>query len=343
MSLSSNVKTILFLGTSLAVGIGIGQGYLYYKRHNSHDFTHIGDPPLITGVGEAPHARGFVLSDLTTLPAALTQAQSAFATTIGIEYPPGMTAEALAEAAKAIHNQGLQVALLPPPAFSPRNPYGRPFPVVANDAHMAGVDFLCISWLNESPDSEYWLDQSAGIRGIYKGTLIFAATPGVLTGIECWDAGDLLGAIGPLPFAQRLPGAPDDIQPHDLRVAWDCTLSGLERLAIAHGKRVALLNANIPQAVTHKLRADASNSPPAPNPVLQKQLYEALLLETKGRAVTTAMMLFRSGAPGDVDSPASVPGMLKHVGEAWDPKTSKPPAPKVVPTETATISQPDGA
>ena len=44
-----HIKTILFLVTALAVGIGIGKGYLYWKKHNGHDFTHVGDKPLVTG------------------------------------------------------------------------------------------------------------------------------------------------------------------------------------------------------------------------------------------------------------------------------------------------------
>jgi hypothetical protein len=349
MSFTSHLKTILFLGTSVAVGVGIGKGYLMWKQHNSHDFTHVGDPPLITGVGEAPNARGFVVSDLSTLPAVLKEAKKANATTIGIEYPPGMTGDALTQATHTIHNEGFSAVLLPPPTFSARNPYGRAFPQVANDAQTAGVDFFCLSWLNELPDNEYWLDQSAGIRGIYKGKLIFAATPAVLVGIECWDAGDLLGAIGPLPYAKRLPQAPDAIKPHDLRVAWDCTLSGLERLAIAHGKKIALLNANVPQAVTHKLLPDATEAAPAPNASLQQQLYEALLLETKGRAATTTLLLFRWGPSGDASAPAAVPGLLQNITTIWDPKSSKPtagtaeqPAPQNISGNAATQKDDDG-
>ena len=64
---------------------------------------------------------------------------------------------------------------------------------------------------------------------------------------------------------------------------------------------------------------------PAPNAPLQKQLYEALLPETKGRAANTALMLFHWGTPGDASAPATIPGMLQHFSEVWNPKTSKPP------------------
>ena len=91
MSLGSHIKTILFLLTSLVVGIGIGKGYLEWKRHNSADFSHKGDPPLVTGTGDAPDWRGFVVHDPATLPAVIKAAQGVFATNIGFEYLPDVT------------------------------------------------------------------------------------------------------------------------------------------------------------------------------------------------------------------------------------------------------------
>ena len=62
-------------------------------------------------------------------------------------------------------------------------------------------------------------------------------------------------------------------------------------------------------------------------------LYEALLLETKGRAARTELMLFAGGQPGDLDAPNNLQGMLQKFAEAWDPKKSKP-------TEAATGPKP---
>jgi hypothetical protein len=322
----SHVKTILFLITALAVGIGLGKGYLYWKQHNDHDFTHVGDKPLVTGVGNAPDSRGFAIDDLSALPRVLEETAKAFGTTVGIEYAPGMTREAMIKAAADVHAKGLEVVLLPPPVFASGNPYGKPLTQVAADARDAQVDYFCISWVNERTDSAFWLREAAEIRKSYSGKIIFAATPTILTGIECWDACDLLGAIGPISIPQRLPRDSENVDEHALRVAWDSTLSGLESLAKAHDKKLALLHMNIPARVSAKI--SDSSAPPAANPTLQRLIYDALLLETKGRAAQTQVMLFRWGSSGQEEAPNHLPKMLQRIGQAWEPKEPR----EIVPT-----------
>ena len=50
-------------------------------------------------------------------------------------------------------------------------------------------------------------------------------------------------------------------------------------------------------------------------------LYEALLLETKGRSAFTDVLLFNyDNSPGQDDAPALIPGLLAKIKDAWDPQ-----------------------
>jgi hypothetical protein len=321
------LKTILFIVLCLAVGVGIGQAYIWLSQPAKRGFEKSERPPLITGLGDAPAHRGFALKggDLGRLDAMLKEAQSLFATTIGIEYAPDLTREALTSAADAVHRKSLAIILLPAPVFAPQNPYPKPLAEIAADAQAAGVDYLCVSWLNTDPDADYWRQQAQAVRAVFNGKIVLAGQTAVLPNVACWDAADIIGAVGPIPLAKRLPGAPEAVTVHDMRVAWDCSLTSLESLAQVNKKKLALLNMNVPVEVSARLpSADAANVAPAKNPALQQTIYEALLLETKGRAEMTDALLFNWGDAGQADAPNNVPGLLPKIGEAWDPKKPRP-------------------
>jgi hypothetical protein len=78
---------------------------------------------------------------------------------------------------------------------------------------------------------------------------------------------------------------------------------------------------NVPAEISARLPPlDAPYVTPAKNPALQRLAYEALLMETKGRALITDMLLFNWGDAGVSDAPNNLPGLLAKVGDAWDPK-----------------------
>ena len=122
------------------------------------------------------------------------------ATATAIRYPGDR--KTLAALVAHIHKLRMKL-LLPPAEFSAIDPYPRPLAEIATDAAATGVDVLCISWLNTDPDADYWQAQIAGMRKVFTGRLILAATPDLLPGIEFWDQVDLVGAIGPFDLPVR--------------------------------------------------------------------------------------------------------------------------------------------
>jgi hypothetical protein len=343
----NHLKTIFFLLVCLAVGVGIGKAYVWWNQPAGRGFEHNDGPPVITGIGDAPAQRGFTVRwDRLPTAATLKEWEGAFATTIGIPCDPGLTEKALGDTVKLAHAHHFQVALLPPHLGLGGGGAKAPFPngsitYAASLAQNAQVDFLCVSDLGHEPDMEYWRGAISDARGYFQGKIILAGRPGVMFRIDCWDLADIVGVVGPLMPPQRLPSAPDDVTAHDLRVAWDCTLTSLETLAKAHRKKLALLNMNVPAEVAARLPSPAAaNVIPAKNPRLQQMLYEALLLETKGRAEMTTMLLFNWGDPGQTDAPNNMPGLMDKIREAWDPKKPLPVA--TAPAEETPAEGDDG-
>ena len=324
----NHVKTLIFLAICVLVGLGLGKGYIWLNQSHKRGFEHAGEPALVTGVGDAPATRGFSVpsSGAPALPALLRQWTHQFATSVGLEYvaTPADSRSALVQAAKAAHAHGMSLVVLPPTRFNSRNPYGRPLAEIAADAQTAAADYVVISWLDAPADSAYWRKAAADVRQHFSGKIILAALPAALPSITCWDAVDIMGAIGPLPFARRLPHASDDVTLHDIRVECSCVITQLEYLARYKEKKLALLNMNVPAGVSNKLLLPGVSSiMPPRNPGLQSMIYEALLLETKGRGDTTELMLFNWGDPGSADAPNTQPAIMNKITEAWDPKKPK--------------------
>ncbi len=124
------------------------------------------------------------------------------------------------------------------------------------------------------------------------GKIILAATPEVFYGVSCWDVADYAGVAGPVAPPRRLPHASDDVTLRDLRATWDSQLTTFESLAQIRMKPVALLNIEVPLAFSLKLPVPGQAQAAIPdNPALQSTVYEALLVETKGRTANTAFLL----------------------------------------------------
>ncbi len=324
----THIKTIFFLVVCLAVGVGIGKTYLWLTAPKL-GFTKSEGPPLITGVGDAPAQRGFaVRAGRPPTEAMLKEWEAAYATTLGISCDAGLTDKALADAVKVAQAHHLQVALLPPMlgagAGGAEDPYPQGLHKAAVMAQQAGVEYLCASDWGAAPEAAYWQARLEDARLVFKGRIILAARPQVIFAIDLWKMADLVGVVGPLPLARRLPDAPADVTVHDMRVAWDCSLTSLESLAKVNDKKLALLHMNVPAEVSARLPAAAGNVPPAKNPALQRMIYEALLWETKGRAERTEMLLFNWGEAGEADAPNNIAGLLGKFGEAWDPQKLRP-------------------
>jgi hypothetical protein len=333
----THLKTAIFFVVCLVVGVGIGKGYLWLRQPPKRGFEHSDGPPVITGVGDAPALRGFAVRANALPPdTLLRQWQDAFATAVGIEYDNTLTADQLAAAAKSAHAHNLQVVLLPPGlgrGSAQQSPFPVSLPAAAAFAQNAGVDVLCASNFTREPDAAFWSPAIAEVRAVFKGKIMLAARPDVVYRVDCWDLADYIGVIGPLPLPQRLPSAPDTVTLHDLRVGWDCTLTSLETLATVNAKKLALLNMDVPLEVSARLPSTAaSNVAPAKNPDLQRQIYEALLLETKGRAEKTAMLLFTWGSPDPAEAPNNLTGLMAKITEAWDPQKPRPPETLPAPT-----------
>jgi hypothetical protein len=345
----NHLKTIFFFVLCIGLGAGIGKAYIWFTHaRGTADFSNSIAPPLITGVGDAPTHRGFTLTaaSLGNIAAIVQQSRGAHATTVGLEYSPELTPSALSAAVRAAHEKNLALALLPPPVFSSQDPFPKPLPEIATEAQTAGVDILCISWLNAQADSEFWRQQCQALRPVYKGQIILAATPDIVPTLTCWDTPDLIGVIGPVALPRRLPSSPDEVTVHDLRVAWDCALTSMESVARVYStskapRRIALLRMNVPVHVSARLPAVGAPDQPPANPALQKMLYEALLLETKGRSAYTDMLLFNyENKPGQGDAAPAIPGLLANLTDAWDPKK---PAPVEPASQMDAVDWPDEA
>jgi len=350
----NHLKTVFFILICIAVGIGIGQAYVWWSQPPKRGFEKSEGPPLITGVGDAPEHRGFTLRP-DRLPSATTlkEWENTHATTIGIPCDASLTESALADTVKLAHAHSFQVVLLPPSLGQGAGSDKIPFPNAsitnaATLAQQAKVDFLCVSDLGQEPDLAYWRSAIAEARTNFTGKIILAARPQVIFQIDSWDLTDLIGVVGPIPLAQRLPDAPNDVTLHDMRVAWDCSLTSLESLARINRKKLALLNMNVPADISARLPApDSPLATSVQNPALQRLVYEALLTETKGRAFITDMLLFNWGEPADLNAPNNVPGLMTKFAEAWDPQKPRlaDTAPAEPPADTAdgTFDGADGA
>ncbi len=325
------VRNFCFLGLCLALGVGMAKGYLWWAHglQGKNGFEHHDEVKLVTGIGDAPGNRGFAVgeNELQRLPELAKQWSAMFATTVGIEYSESMSQGILAEAVKAAHRMGMSVVILPPRGKGGtvddaglRNPYSRELAEVAANAQAAGADFMCISWLKGEPDEVYWRQQIAKVRSAYHGKVILGGTAQALPEVGFWDAVDVMGLMGPLPFARRLPNAPDDVTAHDVRIAWECALTEIESLAKSQSKKLALLHANVPLEVSFKLPpVGMAGIKPPKNSEAQRMLYEGLLLETKGRAETTQMLVF----DWEGDGPRDVSELAEKITGAWDPKKPK--------------------
>jgi hypothetical protein len=170
---------------------------------------------------------------------------------------------------------------------------------VAAQAQAAKVDVLCVSWLNTDPDADYWKPQIERVRQVFTGRILIASTPDIFPRIDFSDAADLIGVIGPLRIARRLPHAPDDVDLHALRTAWAATLDTMESFSIKTGKPLVLLNMEVPVTLTVKMPLPDKPPPtPVANQARQLLAYEALLYETKGRqAVEGLFMPWTPNAP----------------------------------------------
>lgn len=322
----SGLKTTLLLLLAAGLGISGAKGYqAWMKFSHRRGFDHYEGPPVVTGVGDAPADHGFCVADASQIDALAERWKSANATAVGLEYGPGMDRQSLIGAAGRIHKQGLHIVLLPPgtiagTAWSAHDPYPRPLADIGADAEAAGVETVCISWLNRPPEADYWRTQVQAMRLTYSGKLILAADARSLERVTCPDVAEILGAIGPIEIPERLPTAPDDVNVKDLRVAWDCQLTELENLAKKYDKKLALLHMDVPLTVRAGLAAPGAAAPlPVDNPALQGQMYEALLLETKGRSVTTTTLLFDwgFGGRGAGDAPNLAAGVMGKIAPAW--------------------------
>jgi len=333
-------RNILIMLLCVAVGLIIGKSFLWVreKYYPDYSFQSNDRPNRLTGMGDAPDVRGFVLRhvDSQSLGPLIGEWKNAFATAVGIEYGPDLTQPALTQACKTAHDAGFSVVLLPPGA-SPKNPYGRPLPQIAQEAETAGVDHFVISWLNQDSDASYWRSESAAVRKVFHGTVILGASHEFALRVDCWDATDVIGIIGPIPFARLLPSAPEKISETGLRSAWSCTLAGWDSMADYHKKKLAYLRCNVPVAVSHKLPPAGVKDEPTLNPGLQAMMYETLLLETKSPDSRIQMLLFDWGVTGDVNTLNQIGrnlGMMKKVAAIWAPEPETQAA-----TQTATTQK----
>ena len=155
---------------------------------------------------------------------------------------------------------------------------------------------------------------------------------------------------GPVTPPRRLPHAADDVTLRDLRATWDSQLTTFESLAQLRMKPVALLNIELPLAYLLKLPVPGQAPAAIPdNPTLQSIVYEALLVETKGRTANTAFLLLNWGDAAEQAGANHVPGLLPIIAAAWDPKKPRPaetapadapdpPEPDLPPTPSATTT-----
>jgi hypothetical protein len=329
----------LMLVACLAAGFALATAWKPLMRWwKGPGFNH-SEPTLITGVGDAPAHRGFVLAEAPgDLAGMLEQWEKLWVTAVGIQYTEAWRAGEMRGVVKAAQARKMIVTLLPPPVFSSTNPYPKPLAVIAAEAEEMKADRLCVSWLNVVPDAEYWQKEVTGVREIFTGKIILASTDDIAPAITCWNLTDYMGVTGRITLPRRLPHASDVLTFHDLRLSWESQLTSLESLGRSHGKPLALLGTEVPVAFSMKLPLPGNDEgTPPENPKLQAIAYEALLAETKGRSKDTDMLLLMWSTQGSRDAANGVPGLLRTVGEAWDPKKPRTPetAPEAVIEEEA--------
>jgi hypothetical protein len=310
------LESLLFLVLCFALGVGVAMAYLHLRSTQK-----VIDVPSGIGSGNAPALRGF--SFPATVNAPLLDASPSFrATAVAVSYSPGMDLPALVAHA---HRLKLQVVLLPPPTLAAQDPYPHPLRDIAAEARAAGVDVLCVSWLDTDPDPAYWKARIAQVRTAFPGQLLLAAQPDLLPGIEFLDKTDLIGAIGPFDLAVRRPSAAHAIALHDLRTAWANDLDSLESLCFRYGKQLVLLNVTVPSP-SADTQGGADFIPLA---------YEALLTETKGRlGISGVFMNWDLHVPSaDADAINHYPDLLNDLHELWTP-TAAAPAPTTAKDDT---------
>lgn len=315
----NTLRNILFFVLCFAIGAA---GVMLVRHFQS---TPRAAEPVVVRLGVPPAFRGF------ELPAAgATEALTGFpdlhATAVALEYGDGSR---LADAAKAAHDAHLKLVLVPGmaatgPAFSAQSPYPKPLPAIAAEAQNAGVDVLCISWLNQDPDETWWRGQIAAVRKAFTGKLILATNDDTAPAVGIWDAVDYLGITGPVELPRRLPGANQNYSVRDARVLWAAKLDEWESLAARNARPLMLLNMQLPPNPGATLPAPGADAA-APPPGLGNTFYEALLLETRGRKVTEGLFIRWPNEGG-------VRNILPRVTALWDARAPEPAAPA---TETA--------
>ena len=271
------LRNILFFLLCFAIGAGGVWLVLKVKRAPYH-----ASPLQVTGTGPAPAWRGFEVppgSDVAPF-------ASFNATAVAIEYGDGSK---LSAAVKAAHDAHLAVVVLPGngqgPTFSLKDPYPRPLPEVAAEAQAAGAEALCLSWLNDEPDEEYWMAQVAAVRKAFHGKLILAANDDAAPMVGMWKAVDFMGIAGPVKLPRRLPGAATEYTLEDARHLWAAKLDEWESLSARAERRLVLLNISLP-ADTGATLPLAGHAAAATSLDCRDTFYAALLTETKGRRHT---------------------------------------------------------
>jgi len=85
---------------------------------------------------------------------------------------------------------------------------------------------------------------------------------------------------------------------------------------------------SVPLAVSSQVADPNKAVAPGKNPTLQSMMYEALLLETKGRAKTTDVLLFDwgTGDKGSGDAPNLAAGVMGKLSPMWAAAVTKPAA-----------------
>jgi hypothetical protein len=339
-----NALNVLILLICLLAGFFLARAYRPFMQWwNKPGFEHA-EPTLLTGVGDAPEHRGFVLDGPIGDPGkTFGEWKKRFVTAVGIAYSDRWTPEQVAETVKVAHGQKLTVTLMPPGgSFSKENPYAAPLGEIAGMAHAAKVDRLVIAQLNDVPDTAYWRDQAEAVRKVFKGKVLLASTDTIAPALTIWNLSDALAIAGPIRLPRRLPHASDTITFHDMRVAWDTQISAIESLARGNGKKVVLLNIQVPVSISMKLPVPGSAAVTVPaNPKLQAIAYEALLAETKGRTsdTDTLLMPWSAAAPPSADAFNGAEGLMPKLAEAWDPK--KPRTPETAPDDFSDTAEPD--
>lgn len=310
-----NFKSILFLILCGSLGIGLGSAFTHFWHSGT-----VSDPSK-PGTGSPPKLRGFSLPAGT--PTATFDPLLQFHTSaLALEYPN--SPDALKASVTHAHALGLKVLLQPSANFSSKVPYPQPLSQIAAEADTAGVDILCVSWLNIDPDPAYWQKEIAAARKYFHGQILLACTPEVLPAIEFTGAADLLGIIGPVNLPRRLPHAAVEISEHDMEIGWSCWLDSFESISNHTGKKIVLLNMTVPAAVATKIPLTAADAP-QPDPALQKLVYDALLIQTRGRANIEAIFLRWSpeatpqAAAADPLAANHLPKLLTDIVAQWSP------------------------